>query len=74
MSERMELPEDEKCILIASRGKRVKGNVRGNLKRIVGKYVFPQNRNRNISLPPHISGNKGSLGQSSDKMGTPKVS
>jgi len=41
--------------------------VRGNLKRIVGKYVFPQNRHRNIPLPPYVSGIKGTLGQSSDK-------
>ena len=54
MAERIELPEDEKCILIASRGKRVVGNIRGKLKRIVGKYIWEKNRSKNISLPASI--------------------
>lgn len=61
MKNRMELPEDEKCILIASRGKRVSGNIRGNLKRIIGRFVWNQNRSGNIPLPPYVSGVKGSL-------------
>ena len=47
MPKREELPEDEKCILISPRGKRVSGNKRGNLKRIIGKFVPPQNRRGN---------------------------
>jgi len=54
MKERVELPEDEKCILIARRGNRVKSNVRGKLKRIIGKYVFKQNRCPSITLPPSV--------------------
>jgi len=52
MSKRIELPEDERCILISPRGKRVKGKIRGSLKRLIGKYVWKHNRNRNIPLPP----------------------
>lgn len=55
MNKRTELPEDEKCILITSRSKRVIGNIRGNLKRIIGKFVPPQNRSGAISLPTYIS-------------------
>jgi len=62
MSERAELPEDEKCILIARRGKRVIGNVRGNLKRILGRFVWDKNRNPNIQLPPYVSVVKGRKG------------
>jgi len=54
MKERVELPDNEKCILIAPRGKRVSGNVRGNLKRIIGKYVWKKNRSGNITLLPPI--------------------
>ena len=62
MNERVELPDDKKCILIAGRGKRVDGNVRGHLKRIVGKYAWLKNRSANIPLPTPIRGIKGDSG------------
>jgi len=38
------------------------GNVRGNLKRILGRFVWDKNRNPNIQLPPYVSVVKGRKG------------
>ena len=79
MFERVELPEDEKCILISPKTKRVKGFTRGKLMRIVGKYIWKFNRNGSISYPKGVTSVvNGKVRQSSDKIAkettTPEVS
>jgi len=70
MNERVELPEDEKCILITQkRGKLSKGLVRGSLMKKVGKYIWAHNRRGNIRYPESIvSGMNGGVGKVSEKI------